>query len=404
MLHAALSAGLASEGVQVIDVGVLPTPALAWIAADRRVPAAMISGSHNGYADNGIKLLSASGTKLPDAVEAAIEEEMDLMALQRSRGEPLVGPAGPAVGTIETDPAATGPYCAHVLSVLAGSDGLAGFHVALDCANGAASVLGPQIFERAGARVSVIEATPDGVNINAGCGSTDPARLSAAVKEVGADLGLAFDGDADRVIAIDENGEQVDGDYLIAMFARDMAERGELSGQAVVVTVMSNLGLRTALAEDGIAVHETPVGDRYVNDALEAHGLVLGGEPSGHILFRRHATTGDGILTGVLLLDLLARKGKSLAELARSSMTRLPQILESVPVVDPSRLGAAARVWEEVSRIEEALDGRGRVLLRPSGTEARVRVMVEAPTEEEARSSVDHLIEVVRREIGSASP
>jgi phosphoglucosamine mutase len=304
------------------------------------------------------------------------------------------------VGTIEADAGAVVAYRDHLVELL-GDARLGDCHVVLDCANGAASHVAPEVMRRAGARITVIEADPDGVNINAGCGSTFPERLSKEVVSAGADLGLAFDGDADRVVAVDDQGVIVDGDHLIAMFALDLAERGELSGRQVVVTVMSNLGLRNALGARGIGLVETTVGDRNVSDALESYGLALGGEPSGHIIFRRHATTGDGVLTGLLLLELLARRGESLARLAAASMTRLPQVLESVPVPDPSRLGAAARVWEEVGQVEEALEGRGRVLLRPSGTESRVRVMVEAPTETEARDAVERLAAAVRREIGS---
>jgi phosphoglucosamine mutase len=403
MLQAALSAGLAAEGVDVVDVGVIPTPGVAWLASERRLPAVIISASHNGFADNGIKLLSASGTKLPSEVEAAIEGELDTLLIDSQRGGGTSGPGGAAVGTIETDPDAVVAYRGHLLEVL-GEAKLGDRHVVLDCANGAASQVAPEVMRRAGARITVIEADPDGVNINASCGSTSPQRLSEEVVSSGADLGLAFDGDADRVVAVDHRGVIVDGDHLIAMFAIDLAERGELSGRQVVVTVMSNLGLRNALSQRSIGLVETTVGDRNVSDALEEYGLALGGEPSGHIIFRRHATTGDGVLTGLLLLELLARRGESLAALAASSMTRLPQVLESIPVPDPSRLGAAARVWEEVGHVEDALQGRGRVLLRPSGTESRVRVMVEAPTEQEARAAVDRLAAVVRRGLAAPAP
>jgi phosphoglucosamine mutase len=268
--------------------------------------------------------------------------------------------------------------------------------------SGAASVIAPEVLTRAGAKLTVVEATPDGVNINAGCGATHPARVAAAVVESGADLGLAFDGDADRVLAVDEDGNLVDGDQLIVMFAKDLDARGELSGHAVVVTVMSNLGLRRALSSSSIGIVETPVGDRYVTDALEANGLALGGEQSGHIIFRRHSTTGDGILTGLVLLDLLARDHASLSTLASGSMTRLPQVLVSVSVPDPSLLGRASKVWAEVREVERELGSSGRVLLRPSGTEPLVRVMAEAATEDVARTVVDRLAEVVRRELGDA--
>jgi phosphoglucosamine mutase len=395
MLQAALSAGLAAEGIDVVDVGVMPTPGVAWLASERRLPAVIISASHNGFADNGIKLLSASGTKLASELEAAIEGELDALLIDSQRGTGTSGPGGAAVGTIEADPHAVTAYVDHLLEVL-GEAKLGDCHIVLDCANGAASEVAPEVMRRAGAHITVIEAEPNGVNINACCGSTSPQRLSEEVVAARADLG-----DADRVLAVDHRGEIVDGDHLIAMFAADLAERGELSGRQVVVTVMSNLGLRNALSTRGIGLVETTVGDRNVSDALEEYGLALGGEPSGHIIFRRHATTGDGVLTGLLLLELLSRRGGTLADLAASSMTRLPQVLVSIPVPDPSRLGAAARVWEEVGRVEEALDDRGRVLLRASGTESHVRVMVEAPTEQEAAEAVERLAAVVRREIGS---
>ncbi|HEV2360796.1 MAG TPA: phosphoglucosamine mutase [Acidimicrobiales bacterium] len=403
MLQAGLSAGLAAEGVTVVDVGVIPTPGLAWLAAELSVPAAMISASHNPFADNGIKLLSAAGMKLPDAIEEAIEGELDALLLASQNRAGVPGPGGPAVGRVEADLEAVRRYEDHLISTLGGR-GLEGLRVVLDCANGAASEVAPRVLSRAGAEVMVIEAAPTGVNINAGCGSTSPEKLVAAVLTAGADVGLAFDGDADRVLAVDHAGQVVDGDHLIAMFAIDLAARGELTGHEVVITVMSNLGLRMALAERGIGIVETPVGDRYVSDALESYGLALGGEQSGHIVFRRHATTGDGVLTGLLLLDLMSRRSERLADLAAAAMTRLPQVLESIPVPDPARLGSASGVWEEVGKIEASLAGKGRVLLRPSGTESRVRVMVEAPSESEARAAVDRLTAVVRREIGGSAP
>jgi phosphoglucosamine mutase len=402
MLQAALAAGLASEGLDAIDVGVIPTPGLAWVAADRGVPAAMISASHNPFPDNGVKLLSASGTKLPDAVEQAIESELDLVLGVAGQRRGSAGPAGAAVGRIDSDPTAIDGYRDHLGRAIGGAR-FDGWHVVLDCANGAASGVAPLAMSEAGARTTVLNAEPNGTNINAGCGSTEPSGLAAAVVAQGADLGLAFDGDADRVVAVDERGEIVDGDHLIAMFAADLSERGELSGHAVVVTVMSNLGLRQSLAERGIAIVETPIGDRNVADALESNGLALGGEQSGHIIFRRHATTGDGVLTGLLLLELLTRRKTTLSELAVASMTRLPQVLESVPVPDPARLGAAAGIWAEVSQAEAELGALGRVLLRPSGTESCVRVMVEAPTEDDARRTVDRLAAAVRREIGGGA-
>lgn len=403
MLQSSLSAGLASEGADVVDLGVIPTPGLAFVAANRRVPGVMISASHNPFADNGIKIFSQSGGKLSDDLEEAIEVELAVSGMGGNTGRiSLVEPpTGGNVGLIRTDDGAAESYMNHLLRTVEGID-LAGRHVVLDCANGAASVIAPEVLARAGAKTTVVEASPDGVNINAECGATHPSRVARAVVEAGADLGLAFDGDADRVLAVDETGNLVDGDQLIVMFAKDLDARGELSGHAVVVTVMSNLGLRRALSSASIGVVETPVGDRYVSDALEANGLALGGEQSGHIVFRRHSTTGDGILTGLVLLELLARNKASLSTLAAASMTRLPQVLVSLSVADPSLLGGAAKVWAEVREVERELGSSGRVLLRPSGTEPRVRVMAEAATEEEARQVVDRLAAVVRREIGDA--
>ena len=262
------------------------------------------------------------------------------------------------------------------------------------------------MLERLGIRHRVLSAEPNGVNINAGCGSTDLRPLQEAVVARGAALGVALDGDADRVLAVDHTGELVDGDQLLAMFAFDLMERGLLTGGSIVVTVMSNLGLRRALAARGIGVVETPVGDRYVSDAIEANRLQLGGEQSGHLVFRQHGLTGDGILTSLLLLELVARRERPLAELAAEAMTRLPQVLRNVRVADPARLRLARGIWEEVSLVESELGDSGRVLLRASGTEALVRVMVEAPTHELACEAVDRLVGVVLRELdvtGSAN-
>jgi phosphoglucosamine mutase len=377
MLLAALAAGLASEGRDVIDTGVIPTPGLAWLAAERRAPAAMISASHNPFADNGIKLLGTGGSKLSVADELAIQDDLDLAS--RS-----VRPGGSVVGSISSDPAALDSYVDRLCAVVTGAAAFAG-RVVIDCANGAAG--------------AVISATPDGLNINAGCGSTHLGALIAKVLSTGAHLGVAFDGDADRMLAVDHTGEVVDGDQLIAMFAADLHDRGRLEGDHVVVTVLSNLGLRRSLKARGVSAIETPVGDRHVADALESGGFVLGGEQSGHLIFREHAATGDGVLTALKLLDLLARRDSSLADLAAASMTRLPQVMVNVPVRDRTRLEAAEAVWGEVSAVEAELGPSGRVILRPSGTEPTVRVMVEAPTIEEAERYTKRLAAVVEREL-----
>ncbi len=378
MIQSALAAGIAAEGTDVVDVGVIPTPGLAWLATDRGVPAAMVSASHNPYGDNGIKLLGAGGTKLSAELEIAIQDELDRLTSSGTvREEPGTGPG--VVGAARGDPDALWKYADHLTGAVERGAHF-GLEVVIDCANGAASAVAPAVLERLGISHKVLNAEPNGVNINAECGSTHLKPLRQAVVASGAALGVALDGDADRVLAVDHTGELVDGDQLLAMFAFDLLERGLLTGGSIVVTVMSNLGLRLALQARGIGVVETPVGDRYVSDAIEANGLQLGGEQSGHLVFRRHGMTGDGILTSLLLMELVARRKRPLAELAAEAMTRLPQVLRNVKVSDPSRLAAARAVWDEVAFVESQLAGNGRVLLRASGTEALVRVMAEAPT------------------------
>ncbi len=395
MLQGALSAGLASEGARVVDVGVLPTPGLAWLAAARGVPGAMISASHNPFPDNGIKLLSPTGTKLSDALERAVEEELDQVLLS---GPGAGLPAGAGVGAVVEELSAVAAYEEHLVrSVDLGGSSL---RVVCDCANGAASTVAPRVLGRLGVDAYVVAAEPDGTNINDGCGSTHATALAGLVIEAHADLGICFDGDADRLIALDRNGVVVDGDQLLALFAIDLDERGQLDNRAMVATVMSNLGLRRSLGARGIGLVETPIGDRYVADALEEHRLVLGGEQSGHIVFRREATTGDGLLTALKLLELVARRSTPLDVLAAGAMSRLPQELRNVPVVEPERLGAAVAVWAEVTAVEADLGSSGRVLLRASGTEAAVRVMVEAESHERAASAVEQLAAIVERELG----
>ena len=393
-LQAALSAGLAAEGADVVDVGVLPTPGVAYCAERDQLPAAMVSASHNPFGDNCIKLFGRGGTKLSPDVEAAVEVQIDDVL-----GRSVAGPTGRGVGTVAPDPDAAARYQVHLVDQLAGRR-LDGLRVVLDCANGAAAEVGPSVFATLGADVSVLGCEPDGVNINDGCGSTHPGGLAAAVQAAGADLGLAFDGDADRVVAVDHTGSVVHGDLLIALFAVDLAGRDELTANTVVVTVMTNLGFRLAMADRGIAVQETAVGDRHVLMALEEGGLALGGEQSGHVVFRQRATTGDGVMTGLLLADLLVRSGRSLPELTDGLMEQLPQVLVNVQVPDPGRLADAAPVWVAVREAEVRLGGTGRVLLRPSGTEPLVRVMVEAATEAEAADVAQSLAQVVERSVG----
>ncbi len=381
MLEAAFVAGLASEGVVVHRLGVVPTPVVAFEASRRDCLGAMISASHNPYHDNGIKLFARGGTKLPDDVEERIEAAVaDLPA-------PDCDPA--QLVDVEDTPA----YRDHVLAALDGRR-LDGLRIVVDAANGAASALAAPLLAAAGADVVAIHDQPDGRNINAGCGATDTASLSAAVVRHGADLGVALDGDADRLMAVDHTGALVDGDHVIAICARDLHERGALRDGTVVVTVMTNLGFRLAMQEAGIHVIETAVGDRYVLEALDANDLSLGGEQSGHVIFRDIATTGDGLLTAVVLCDAVVRSGRRLADLAAGAMTRLPQVLLNVPVTTPMP-DAAERFADEIAAVQAELGDRGRVLVRPSGTEPLVRVMVEAPTQPAADGAARRLADLV---------
>ncbi len=397
LLQAAFSAGLATEGADVVDLGVLPTPGVAAVAEHRQLPGAVISASHNPFGDNGIKLFSLLGTKLPTEVEAEIERELAAVVADPDR--PPRRPTGHGVGVISTDASAADLYAAHLEATTEGRR-LDGLRIVLDCANGAASELAPRVLAELGARVTTLHSTPDGANINDHCGSTDPGQLSLAVVEHQADLGLAFDGDADRVIAVDHTGAIVDGDVLLALFALDLAGRDRLAGNTVAVTVMTNLGFRLAMEARGIAVRETDVGDRHVLAALDADGLSLGGEQSGHIIFRSLSTTGDGTLTGIALADLVLRTGRSLADLSAGLVERVPQRLVNVPIPKPERLADCAEVWEAVVEAEAELGHEGRVLLRPSGTEPLVRVMVEARAEEQADTVAARLASVVEAALG----
>jgi phosphoglucosamine mutase len=341
------------------------------------------------------------GKKLPVEVEAEIERELDAIVADPDR--PPRRPTGHGVGRISSDPGAADLYQAHLMSTLEGRR-LDGLRIVLDCANGAASFIAPLVLAECGATVTALHDTPDGSNINDRCGSTDPSELALAVVAHQADLGLAFDGDADRVIAVDHYGNIVDGDVLLALFALDLAERGHLSGNTVAVTVMTNLGFRLAMEARGIAVRETDVGDRHVLAALDADGLSLGGEQSGHIIFRLRSTTGDGILTGMALADLVQRAGRSLADLSTGLVERVPQRLINVPIPRPERLADCAEVWEAVVAAEAELGHDGRVLLRPSGTEPLVRVMVEARVEVQADAVAARLAEVVEAALGQIAP
>ncbi len=385
LLEAALAAGFAAEGVEVERLGIVPTPAVAFTSQTEDVAGAMISASHNLFADNGIKVFAPGGRKLPDDVEEGIETE-----LERVVAGAIAGPSGEGVGSIVDRPDPVGEYVDHLLDAVEGRR-LTGIRLVLDCANGAASSVAPLVFERLGAEVTVINDRPDGCNINDRCGATHPETLRLAVVDAGADAGLAFDGDADRLIAVDHTGTVVDGDHILAICARDLRDRGLLRDDTVVVTVMTNLGFHLAMAEQGIAVVTTPVGDRYVLGALDERGWSLGGEQSGHVIFPDLATTGDGVLTGLVLLDVVARRGQTLADLATDAMTRLPQVLVNVRV-GGSGAEAAARIAAEAEEADARLGATGRVLVRASGTEPVVRVMVEAATHDEAEAVAKALV------------
>ncbi len=397
MLQAAFSAGLAAEGADVADLGVFPTPGVASVAAARGVPGAMVSASHNPFPDNGIKLFSRLGTKLPSDVEAEIQRELESVLADPER--PPRRPTGHGVGRISHDLGAVDLYRDLLLRATDGRR-LDGLRVVVDCANGAASELAPWIFAELGAHVVALHDSPDGANINDHCGSTDPTRLSLAVVEHQADLGLALDGDADRVVAVDRSGAIVDGDVLLALFALDLASQERLTANTVVVTVMTNLGFRLAMESRGIQVRETDVGDRHVLAALDEDGLSLGGEQSGHIIFRERSTTGDGILTGMALADLMLRTESTLADLSAGLVERVPQRLVNVPIPQPERLASCNVVWEAVVEAEAALGADGRVLLRPSGTEPMVRVMVEARQEAQADAVAAQLAGLVEAALG----
>lgn len=391
MISAALAAGFCSAGVDVIDAGVVPTPCVAYLTLEQgAVAGAVVSASHNPAADNGIKFFGSDGFKLTDEDEARIE------VLFEDPGE-ATAVRGGEIGTVTSSPILAAIYEAHLVAAV-GEGTLGGLKVILDCANGAAFESAPNAYVAAGARVEAISVAPDGDNINAGCGSTDLTRLQAAVTESGADLGLAFDGDADRVLAVDADGSVVDGDQILAIAATE----GLVEARArprVVATVMANLGFRKAMEACGIEVLECAVGDRYVIETMRRESVALGGEQSGHIIFGDDSTTGDGLLTGLKLMAIMARTGRSLADLA-SVMTRFPQVLINVKVRDKSLLENAEAVWASVSEVEKNLGDEGRILLRPSGTESVVRVMVEAGDEETAHLQAARVAQVVASEIG----
>jgi len=352
----------------------------------------MISASHNAFGDNGIKIFAAGGKKLSDEIELQLEAELAVLS---SHGDPRPRPSGEDVGTITHDPTLVDAYQLHLESEVVQPGALSGLKVVLDCANGASSAMASSVFTHLGAHVSVLHNDPNGININAECGSTYPRSLQDAVVEMGADVGLAFDGDADRVLAVDATGNMVDGDEIIGICAIDLHSRSRLAHDTVVVTVMANLGFHQSMASHGIKVVSTDVGDRYVLAALDAGGYVLGGEQSGHVIFRDLASTGDGMLSGICLLDVMARSNKTLGELASEAMVRLPQVLVNVRLAkrQPSLM---EELTDEIQQAKDSLGDRGRVLVRASGTEPVIRVMVEAPTEQEAQSVAQSLARIVQ--------
>ena len=387
-LAAAVSAGLASSGVDVYDAGVIPTPATAFLTADFSADfGVMISASHNPAPDNGIKFFAAGGHKLADELEDKIEAAMNSAALS---------PIGAGVGRVQRFADAEDRYIVHLLGAI--PNPLDGLKIVIDCAHGAASAISPQVFADSGAQVIVIGNDPDGLNINAGFGSTHMSALQSAVLEHNADMGFAHDGDADRCLAVDQDGQLVDGDQLMAILALSLKAKGELARNTLVATVMSNLGLRIAMREAQIDMIETKVGDRYVLEQIREGGYTLGGEQSGHIIFSRFATTGDGILTGLMIAAEVKRTGKSLKDLA-AQMKTYPQVLINVKGVDRSRVDSDQGLKDIVAEAETDLGSTGRVLLRASGTEALVRVMVEAADEGTAHSWADRIARVVEKNL-----
>jgi phosphoglucosamine mutase len=387
-LEAAVVAGLASAGVDVLLLGVLPTPGVAYLTGSLGADLGVVlSASHNAMPDNGIKFLARGGVKLDDTIEDAIEARLH---------EAWERPTGGDVGRVTVHETAVQEYVDHLVSTT--TKPLAGLRVVLDCAEGAASDAGPAALESAGASVTAIHAQPDGLNINDGCGSTHLDNLRAAVVKDGAHVGFALDGDADRCLAVDADGNVIDGDQILCILAASLKEQGRLVGDTVVATVMSNLGFNRAMAAAGINVVSTKVGDRYVLEAMKAGGYSLGGEQSGHVIMSDYATTGDGVLTALHLLERMAVTGQSLASLA-SAMTRLPQVLVNVQGVDKDRCDTDEVLLSAVEEAAAALGDEGRILLRASGTEPLVRVMVEATSQIEAHAVADKLADVVRERL-----
>lgn len=394
MFENALVAGICSMGVDVLQVGPMPTPGMAFLTADMRCDAGvMISASHNPYQDNGIKFFSHDGYKLPDEFEARIEELIGNGALAKHRA------AAEDVGRAQRIEDATGRYVVFLKKTFPQDLTLEGLRIVLDCANGAAYKVGPTVLSELDSEVFPIGVAPDGKNINEGVGSVHPETVQAKVKELRADVGICLDGDADRCQMVDEKGNLVDGDAILALAARDMVERGTLKGGAVVGTVMSNLGLERAVERLGLSLVRTAVGDRYIVEEMRSGGYNLGGEQSGHIIFGDHITTGDGLMTALQTLAIMRRTSRPLSELVRD-IERFPQVLINVRVAEKLPLESLPTVQAEIAAVEKALDGRGRVLIRYSGTEPKARVMVEGEEETRVREYAEQIAAKLQRALG----
>lgn len=386
MLEAALIAGLATVGVDVLKVGVLPTPAIAYLTQYYKADLGIVlSASHNVFSDNGVKFFSKDGKKLPDEVEDEIEKNLDTK---------VPHPTGSEVGRVKEMADAYEAYVSHLLETI-NLGALKGLKIVVDCANGAASEVAPDVYHRAGAEVIAIHNSPNGLNINENCGSTHMQSLIDTVKKEKADLGIAHDGDADRCLAVDELGNIIDGDHILALLAKDFKDNSKLSSQTVVSTVMANLGFKFAMKEQAISIIETQVGDRYVLEAMEEKNFVLGGEQSGHVIMRNYSTTGDGLLTALHLMNAVTNQKKPLSELSKI-VKKYPQILINVSNVDRAKIGNE-KLQNAVKEAEKQLGNKGRILLRPSGTEELIRVMVEAETQNMADSIAKQIAEVVKQ-------
>ena len=394
MLETAMASGICSMGVDVLLVGPMPTPGIAFLTRSLRADAGVvISASHNPFQDNGIKFFASDGFKLPDAVEAEIEDLVFADSIDHLR------PTASEIGKAFRIDDALGRYNVFAKNCFPRHLTLDGLRIVVDAANGAGYRVAPEVLEELGARVDTIACEPDGENINRDCGATHPEHLQAKVREVGADVGVALDGDADRCILVDEKGELVDGDQVLGIAARELKRGGQLAKDTVVATVMSNLGLEVALREMGIALRRTPVGDRYVVEEMVRGGYNLGGEQSGHVLFLDHNTTGDGLITALAILAIVAETKRPLSELA-NVMTRYPQLLINVPIRERRDLSGEPRVAAAVRDVERTLGDRGRVLVRPSGTEALMRVMVEGEHEADVRRHAEAIALVIREVAG----